>query len=105
MKYRKTPFHLISDSLPAHKTALVKKYVTSTEEHLTLHFLPDYAPELNPDEWVRSHVKRIGTARRPWQKDEKLHDKIEKQLAALQKLPLLVRSFFKISSVAYIGDC
>lgn len=52
MKYRKTPIHLVLDSLPAHKTALVKKYVTSTEGRLTLHFLPGYAPDLNPDELV-----------------------------------------------------
>ena len=105
MKYRKKPIHLVLDSLPAHKTALVKKYVTSTEGRLTLHFLPGYAPDLNPDELVWSHVKRTGTARRPLQKGEKLRDKIEDQLAALQKLPLLVRSFFKAPSVAYIGDC
>lgn len=105
MKYRKKPIHLVLDSLPAHKTALVKKYVTSTEGRLTLHFLPGYAPELNPDELVWSHVKRTGTARRPLQKGEKLRDKIEEQLAALQKLPLLVRSFFNAPSVAYIGDC
>lgn len=105
MKYRKKPVHLVLDSLPAHKTALVKKYVTSTEGRLILHFLPGYAPDLNPDELVWSHVKRTGTARRPLQKGEKLRDKIEEQLAALQKLPLLVRSFFQAPSVAYIGDC
>lgn len=105
MKYRKKPIHLVLDSLPAHKTALVKNYVASTEGRLTLHFLPGYAPDLNPDELVWSHVKRTGTARRPLQKGEQLRDKIEEQLAALQKLPLLVRSFFKAPSVAYIGDC
>jgi len=39
------------------------------------------------------------------QKGEKLRDKIEAQLATLQKLPNLVRSFFKAPSVAYIIDC
>jgi transposase len=105
MKYRRKPVRLVLDSLPAHKTALVKKYVASTEGRLTLHFLPGYAPDLNPDELVWSHVKRTGTARRPLQKGEKLRDKIEDQLAALKKLPQLVRSFFKAPSVAYISDC
>lgn len=40
MKYRRKPVHLVVDGLPAHKTALVKKYVASTEGRLTLHFLP-----------------------------------------------------------------
>ena len=105
MKYRRKPVHLVLDSLPAHKTALVKNYVASTDGRLTLHFLPGYAPDLNPDELVWSHVKRTGTARRPLQKGEKLRDKIEEQLAALKKLPHLVRSFFKAPSVAYITDC
>ena len=105
MKYRRKPVHLVLDGLPAHKTALVKKYVASTEGCLTLHFLPGYAPELNPDELVWSHVKRTGTARRPLQKGEKLRDKIEEQLANLKRMPDLVRSFFKAPFVAYIGDC
>jgi transposase len=105
MKYRRKPVHLVLDGLPAHKTALVKKYVASTEGCLTLHFLPGYAPELNPDELVWSHVKRTGTARRPLQKGEKLRDKIEEQLANLKRMPDLVRSFFKAPFVAYIADC
>ena len=105
MKYRRKPVHLVLDGLPAHKTALVKKYVASTDGRLALHILPGYAPELNPDELVWSHVKRTGTARRPLLKGEKLRDKIEEQLANLKKMPDLVRSFFKAPFVAYIGDC
>jgi hypothetical protein len=63
--------------------------VASTQGRLTLHFLPGYAPELNPDELVWSHVKRTGTAtaRRHLRKGEKLRDKIEEQLAKLQQMP------------------
>ena len=38
-------------------------------------------------------------------KGRKTAQKIEEQLAALKKLPQLVRSFFKAPSVAYISDC
>lgn len=104
MHRRRKPVHLILDSLPAHKRSIVSEYVASTEGRLTLHFLPGYAPDLNPDELVWSHVKRTGSARRPLQKGEKLREKIEEQLAKLQKLPGLIRSFFNAPSVAYIGD-
>lgn len=104
MHRRRKPVHLVLDSLPAHKRAIVSEYVASTEGRLTLHFLPGYAPDLNPDELVWSHVKRTGTARRPLQKGEKLREKVEEQLAQLQKLPSLIRSFFNAPSVAYIGD-
>jgi hypothetical protein len=46
------PVRLLVDGLPAHKTRLVKEYVASTRGRLTLHLLPGYGPELNPDEPV-----------------------------------------------------
>ena len=105
MHRRRKPVHMVLDGLPAHKKANVKQYVASTNGQLTLHFLPGYAPDLNPDELVWSHLKRTGNARRPLLKGERLRDKIEEQLAKIQHLPCLVRSFFGAPSVAYIGDC
>lgn len=105
MHHRKRPVHLVLDSLPAHKKACVREYVESTKGKLTLHFLPGYAPDLNPDELVWSHVKRTGVARRPLQKGEKLEQKITEQLTEIQNRPELVRSFFDVPSVAYIRDC
>ena len=72
---------------------------------LTLHFLPGYAPDLNPDELVWSHVKRTGVARWPLRQGEKLRERIEEQLAKLQQLPRRVRSFFQAPSVGYISSC
>ena len=104
MRRRVRPVHLVVDSLPARKTRLVKEYVASTEGRLILHFLPGYAPELNPDELVWSHVKRAGVARAPLRKGEKLREKIDAQLAAIKRTPTLVRSFFLAPSVAHITD-
>ena len=84
---------------------LVRDYVESTDGKLSLHFLPGYAPDLNPDELVWSHVKRTGTARRPLQKGEKLRERIDAELANVRDNPRLVRSFFQAPSVAYIRDC
>jgi transposase len=58
MKNRRKPVHLVADGLPAHKTRRVKDYVAATNGKLTLHFMPSYAPDLNPDELVWSHMKR-----------------------------------------------
>ena len=104
MYRRRKPLYLVLDSLPAHKTRLAKAYVASTHGKLSLHFLPGYAPELNPDELVWSHAKRTGDARRPLQKGEKLEPRIRTQLAAIGRNPALVRSFFKHPSVDYITD-
>jgi transposase len=104
MRRRTKPVHLVVDGLPAHKTKLVKEYVASTSRMLTLHFLPGYAPELNPDELVWSHMKRSGVARSPLRRGEKLKHKIEAQLAKIKRMPQLVRSFFQAPDVAYITD-
>jgi len=105
MRWRSKPVHLVADGLPAHKTARVRDYVASTKGLLTLHFLPGYAPELNPDELVWSHMKRTGVSRTPLRKGERLHDKIEAQLASIKRMPQLVRSFFEAPDVVYINDC
>jgi transposase len=104
MHGRRKPLHLIVDGLPAHKTKVVKQYVEGLQGKLTLHYLPGYAPDLNPDELVWSHAKRTGNARRPLQKGEKLEARVTEQLAEIGRNPTLVRSFFRHPSVAYITD-
>ena len=80
MRRRSKPVHLVVDGLPAHKTALVKAYVASTNGMLTLHFLPGYAPELNPDELVWSHMKRTGVARAPLRRGETKSERLSHRL-------------------------
>lgn len=104
MHRRKKPVRLVLGGLPAHKTKAVKPYVASTQGRLTLHMLPGYAPELNPDELVWSHAKRTGNARRPLQKGERLEPRVAAQLAEIGNNPKLVRSFFRHPRVAYISD-
>lgn len=104
MKGRRRPIHLVLDGLPAHKARCVGDYVDSMKGKLTLHFLPGYAPDLNPDELVWSYAKRTGVARSPLRQGEKLADRVHVQLSDIAARPDLVRSFFKHPSVAYISD-
>lgn len=80
MRYCRRPVHLVLDSLPAHKKRCVREYVEPTKGKLTLHFLPGYAPDLNADKLVWSHVKSTGVARRPLRQGEKLPEKVIEQL-------------------------
>ena len=104
MKGRTKPVHLVVDGLPAHKKANVRQYIESTKGKLSMHILPGYAPDLNPDELVWSHVKRTGVARNPLRAGEKLEIRIDDQLRGVQNNRRLVRSFFDTPSVAYISD-
>src|SRR5436309_377094 len=55
MKGRRTKIFLVVDGHPAHKANIVKDYVAQTQGRLELYFLPPYAPDLNPDEFVWSY--------------------------------------------------
>ncbi len=103
MRHRKKPLLLVLDWLPAHQAKMVNNYVTSTNGKLELHYLPKYAPELNPDELVWSYVKRNKVSKRPLCRGESLRTRIESDLTDLQHHPALIRSFFHESHVAYLG--
>ena len=101
MKGRKKPVMLVVDGLPAHKAKSVAKYVQSTKGRLELHFLPPYAPDLNPDEFAWSHLKQNGTSKKPLRKNEALRQRVDQDLAKIKQDRGLVRSFFKAPSVSY----
>jgi transposase len=104
MRGRKYPVFLVLDGHPAHIAKVVAQYVQSLKGRLELHFLPGYAPELNPDEFVWNHLKRQGVSKKPLRKDESLRERVQADLAEVKSRPALVRSFFRAPSVAYTTD-
>jgi transposase len=101
---RKSRVFLVLDGHPAHIAKLVSDYVQSLSGRLELHFLPGYAPELNPDELVWNHLKHQGVSKKPLRKDESLRSRMQADLDAIKARPALVRSFFRAPSVAYTTD-
>jgi transposase len=53
---------VIWDSSRPHRSNLVREYVASTNGAIQLHFLPGYAPELNPVEFLWAWLKRHALA-------------------------------------------
>jgi transposase len=72
MKGRPGKVFLVVDGHPAHKAKVVKNYVQSLQGRLELHFLPPYAPDLNPDEFVWSYMKNNGVSKKPLKQNESL---------------------------------
>jgi transposase len=101
LKGRSRPIFLVVDGLPAHKAKTVAKYVQSTKGRLELHFLPPYAPDLNPDEFAWAHLKTNGTSKKPLRKNESLKKRVDDDLANIRNDKKLVRSFFQAESVSY----
>lgn len=96
-----TPVFVIVDGHPIHKSKLVKDYVASLEGQLKLFILPPYSPHLNPDEQVWAHVKRDVSKRFVQSKDGMKRLALG-ALRRIQKLPDLVRSFFRQPECQYI---
>jgi transposase len=101
LKGRSRPVFLVVDGLPAHKAKTVANYVQATKGRLELHFLPPYAPDLNPDEFVWGHLKTNGTSKKPLRQNESLKERVTDDLAKIKNDKKLVRSFFGAESVSY----
>jgi len=104
MQCQSAKVFLVVDGHPAHKAKSVQTYVQSLKGRLELHFLPPYAPDLNPDEFVWSYMKANGVSKKPLKQNESLQNRIEKDLSDIQRNRKLVRSFFCAESVVYTRD-
>ena len=104
MKGRRTKVFLVVDGHPAHKAKIVKEYVAQTKGRLELYFLPPYAPDLNPDEFVWNYMKSAGVSKKPLKKNESLRERVEQDLANISLDAILVASFFLAASVVYTTD-
>jgi transposase len=96
------PVFLVLDGHPVHRSNAVKQFAASTGGRLRLCFLPGYAPELNPDEWVWKHVKHDRIGRAGVTSPDDLKAKALAALHRLQKLPHLVQGFFRDPNLRYI---
>jgi transposase len=104
MRGRKQKVFLVVDGHPAHKANKVKDLIQELKGRLELHFLPPYAPDLNPDEFVWGYMKSNGVSKKPLKQNESMRRRVEEDLARIQCDPALVRSFFGAASVAYTAD-
>src|SRR5919197_3084329 len=98
------PVFLVLDGHPVHRSKAVRQFAAATEGRLRLFFLPGYAPELNPDEWVWKHVKHDRIGRAGVSSPDDLKAKALAALHRLQKLPHIVQGFFRDPSLRFITD-
>ena len=56
---------VVTDRHPAHTSARVRRFLKRHEKRIQMHFLPAYAPDLNPDEHVWSMLCLLYTSPSP----------------------------------------
>jgi transposase len=92
---------LIVDRLRAHMTPAVQEWVAAHRDRLEVFYLPRYAPELNPDEYLNNDLKgRVNGAGLPHDKRE-VRSRIQGFMRRLLHLPEHVMSYFCHPAVQY----
>lgn len=87
-----TPWMLIWDRLQAHRAKLVQQWLNCHPD-IRAEFLPAYAPELNPVEYLWAYLKNNPLANAAFFDVEILADTARAHTRSLQQQPDLLRSF------------
>ena len=92
---------LIVDNLSVHDANAVEEWLAERKGKIEVFYLPKYAPERNPDEYLNCDVKgNINTDGLPKDREE-LKGKLHRFMQKLSKLPGRVASYFKHKFIQY----
>lgn len=92
---------LILDNLRVHHSRKVREWLADKLDKIELFFLPSYAPELNPDEYLNADLKARMSAAEPVRDAAHLRHKVISHLRSIQKQPARIRSYFKAKRIKY----
>ena len=101
IKDAKQKVFLIVDNLKVHHARKVKAWVLSHRHAIELFYLPAYAPEHNPDEYLNNDAKQHLRQRpQPGSKSD-LVAYTRTVMRAIQRSPARIRSYFRPDPVKY----
>lgn len=95
---RRRPLILFWDMGQPHRSKLVKAFL-QRHPRLETHFFPGYSPELNPDEWVWSHLKRAELAGYAPHDVQELRGGLRRAVMRMRVRPALIRSFYRAAEL------
>lgn len=92
---------VIVDNLRVHRARRVMAWLAENADRIELFFLPPYAPECNPDEYLNNDVKQ-GMGRRSTPLDKAtMKAGLRSHMQGLQRQPDKIRAFFQAPNVRY----
>lgn len=92
---------LVWDNVNPHRAVAVKRFAAEHADRLLLEYLPPYAPELNPDEWVWRHLKRIELANFAPNDLAELKRALRRATQRIRRRRSLMRSFLHASALSF----
>ena len=95
--------HLIVDGHPVHRRVMVRDWLAERVDKIEMHFLPGYAPELNPVELLNADIKRHVAQANP-ANPAGLAAAAASHLRRRQNQPDAVKALFGKPEVQYAAD-
>ena len=95
------PLLIIWDRLTAHRSRLVREFIELSEGHIVTEYLPPYAPELNPVEYIWAYWKQHELPNVCPKDYEQLSRRVRRALRCMQRKPRLITAFWKQSSLCF----
>ena len=93
---------LILDNLKVHHGKLAAAWLEKHKEKIKVFFLPPYAPEYNPDEYLNHALKiSVHSGQLPYTSQDISH-KIQSFMRKLQHNPSIVSNFFRHPLLSYL---
>ena len=88
------PLLIIWDRLQGHRSKLVRQFAEADEQGIQIEFLPAYAPELNPVEYLWGYLKNHEIGNLCARQLHEVSDFARRRLKSMQRRPKLVTAFW-----------
>lgn len=93
---------VIMDNLPVHKGMAVKAWLEQNTDKIEVFYLPPYAPDLNPDEYLNNDLKQNVHRYSGLPLDKAtLKNNVLRYMRHIQKSPAKVQSYFQARETKY----
>lgn len=101
VRHIQRPLLIVWDRLPAHRSALVREFIALSQGHIETAYLPGYAPELNPVEYIWAYWKQHELPNvcptDYWELDERARTTLRR----MRRKRRLIAAFWKQSSLSF----
>ena len=95
------PLLIVWDRLAAHRSGMVRDFIAEQGERLWVEYLPAYAPELNPVEYIWAYWKQHALpnvcAKDYWHLDEGAR----RTLKRMRRRPRLITAFWQQAELSF----
>lgn len=94
---------LILDNLKTHHSKVVQAWLENNKGKIEVFYLPPYAPQANPDEYLNNDLKRSVHSGSPARTKKQLTHKTRSFMARLQRKPARIKAYFRHEKLSYIN--